>query len=65
MGEIRRQAGLPKLLMQGLKLRRSDASNEESKRNNSDPLNCMISSGTPGMLSVPSSILRVHRSVSV
>lgn len=65
MGQRRRQAGLPKLLMQGLKLRRSDASNEESERNNSDPLNCMISAGTPGMLSMSSSILRVHRSVSV
>lgn len=47
----------------GLKLQRSNASDKESEKNNSGPLNCMISSGTPGMLSVSSSILCVHWSV--
>lgn len=48
-----------------LKLQRSNASNKESEKKNSAPLNCMISSGTPGMLSVSTSILCVHWSVCV
>lgn len=48
-----------------LKLQRSNASDKESEKKNSAPLNCMISSGTPGMLSVSTSILCVHWSVRV
>lgn len=47
----------------GLKFQYSNASNKESEKNNYGPLNCMISSGTPGILSVSSSILCVHWSV--